>query len=216
MGEKIDKFIEQCKDALTAEGVEVRLSNADLIEFAPGETCSGYFEDTDPEHPIFAVACGRPLEKWFPIFVHEYCHFEQWRDRREWWNTFKFEDGLEYLDHLIEHFNGERELSPEEVTFYSLRQAEVEIDCERMVLRKIAEQGLPIDPEDYAKKANSYITYYYVMPTLRGWCRGKRPYEVPEIFDAMPSQINLTDEEYGELGQSLLEVYREHCLHALS
>jgi len=210
----IKKFIAYAEAAMSKAGVTVKLPGTDLIEFSPGELCSGYFTDEDPKNPEFVVATGRPPDKWFPIFVHEFCHFEQWRDRNDWWETFKLADGSEPLDAAIEHFAGNLDLTPEQVIDYCVLQAQVEIDCERRVLAKIAEHNLPIDAKLYAKWANSYIAYYYAMPSLQGWCNGERPYDVAEIIEAVPAHLDLTDADYFALADKLLPIYRERCLHA--
>ena len=188
------------------------LQDSELIEFRPGEFCSGYFED-DAEKVVFACAMKRDWRLWFPIFVHEFCHFEQWRDRREWWESLKIGD-LEGLDLALEHWAGKREATPTEVIAWCMMSAEAELDCERRVLAKIAAHGFPIDPKEYAKKANSYVAYYYAMPELRGWCNGERPYEVPEIMALMPEHLNLSEHEYWNLAARAMGLYRDHCLHA--
>ena len=212
--DEIADFILLAQTALEAAGVKIVMPASDLIEFEPGEKCSGYFSDEDPDEPVFAVATGRPVSKWFPVFVHEFCHFEQWRDRRDWWNTFLMEDGNEPLDHVLEHWAGERDLSAEEVLDYCILQAEVEIDCEKRVLKKIEEHNLPIDPKHYARMANSYIAYYYAMPLLGGWCNGERPYDVEEILNAVPDHLDLQEADYFGMAEELLDVYRARCLHA--
>lgn len=44
---------------------------------ADGDKCQGYFSDTQR---VIKVAGGCPVEEWFPVLLHEYRHFTQWRD----------------------------------------------------------------------------------------------------------------------------------------
>lgn len=208
----IKTFIECAKEEMEESGVKVLLFDEPLIEYTPGNFCSGYFEDDDENDRVtFACATARPQEAWFHVFVHEFCHFQQWRDRRDWWDGLKF-DGYEGLELAIEAWNGEREASLTEIIQWCMASAEAEIDCERRVLEKIGKYKLPIDPKMYAKKANSYVAYYYAMPELRGWCNGERPYEVKEIMDMMPDHMDLTDRDYWSIAAKAMDLYRARCL----
>jgi len=210
---EIQAFVDDATVRLKAAGVKIDLQDVDRLEYQPGMFCSGYFDDDIEGEVVFAVAVGRPWEKWFPIFVHEFCHFEQWSDDREAWEGFKHGD-QEPVDIAIEYYKGERDdIDDETAKQYCLESVRWEHDCEKRVLKKIEELGLPLDPKDYAKKANSYVTYYYAMPTLRGWCNGERPYEVKEIMAEMPDHMNLTDEEYFALADRVMSHYRSRCLH---
>ena len=207
---QVRRWVEQAKIALRKSGAKVILQDSDLLEYTPGNYCSGYFEGADS--PEFACATGRPWEAWFPIFVHEYCHFEQWRDRRDWWDSLLF-DGQEGLELAIEAWSGKIQATTTQIAYWCMTSAAAEIDCEKRVLKKISEHGLPINVRNYAKKANSYIAYYYAMPELGGWCNGERPYEVPAIMDLMPDHLDLTDREYWGLAVKTMDLYRDHCLH---
>lgn len=209
----LQTWMENAKRELEAAGVATHFPETDLLEYRPGVFCSGYFEDDDPTKPKFGVAVGRHWEKWFPIAVHEFCHFQQWRENREWWDSLKFE-GKEGLDLAIEAWEGKIEATPTQIIMWCMSSAEAEYDCERRALQAIRDQGLPIDPVDYAKKANSYITYYYAMPELKGWCNGERPYEVPELMDLMPGHLLDRPVLYWDLACQAMDLYREHCLHA--
>lgn len=203
--------MKMAKDQLEAAGVTVRLPETDFVDLGDGEVCSGYFDDQDPEEgPVFACATGRDPEKWFPIFVHEFCHFEQWNSRPDWWASLKF-DGKEGLDLVLEHWAGKRALSPTEVVRYCLTSAECELDCERRVLRKIEKSRLPIDEKHYARSANSYITFYYAMPELRAWYK-RRPYEIEEVLELMPDHLDLSHLEYWELTTKAMPFFRRHAV----
>ena len=210
---EVRTWVEEAKQALLDEGVTVILQDSEYLEYRPGEFCSGYFVDDYKGKTIFACAMKREWETWFLTFVHEFCHFEQWRDHREWWNKHKI-GSREGLDLALEHWQGEREATSTQVIMWCMLSAETELDCERMVVEKIATHGFPIDTAEYAKKANSYITYYYAMPELRGWCNGDSPQDIPEILAMMPDHLELSPHEYWDLAARAMDLYREHCLHA--
>lgn len=209
----VEAWVYDAKQTLIEAGVTLDLQDVPLLEYSPGQFCSGYFDDEiEPGKVMFACAMKRPWTGWFPVFVHEFCHFEQWRDCRDWWNGLKFGDH-EGADLAIEAWEGKREATPTQIIHWCLTSAVAEIDCEKRVLAKITEHGFPLDPKEYAKKANSYVTYYYAMPELRGWCNGERPYEVQAIMDLMPDHMDLTDRDYWNLAIQAMDLYREHCLH---
>lgn len=211
--EAVKRWVSSAKDQLREAGVIVLLKDEELLEYSPGQYCSGYFEDDPAEdRAVFAVSVGRPWQEWFPIFIHEFCHFEQWRDRREWWDGLKI-DGQEGLELAIQAWAGKIEATPTQIIHWCRTSAVAEYDCERRVIETIKKHGLPVDCRRYAKKANSYITYYYAMPELGGWCNGDRPYEVNAIMDLMPDHLDLQDHEYWELATKVMDLYRKHCLH---
>lgn len=43
------------------------------------------------------------------------------------------------------------------------------LDCERRALAAIAEYDLPIDPADYARRANAYVHFYSHVAKTRRW-----------------------------------------------
>lgn len=190
----------------------VRLPETDFVELGDGEKCSGYFDDRDPQDGVvFACATGRDYTKWFPIFVHEFCHFEQWKERPEWWNSLKF-NGEEGLDVVLRYWSGRAALSPTEVVYYCMTSAGCEADCERRTLSKIRQHGLPIDAAKYAKEANSYITFYYAMPELKSWYKKKRPYEIEEVINLMPEHLDLEPLDYWRLATKAMRFFRRHAI----
>lgn len=199
------EFLDHIRPQLEAEGITCRFEENMWVYCEPGieeSRCSGFF---DSDAKVLAVAMGKP--NWFGILVHEYCHFEQWRDRPEWWATLYVEDGKETLDVLMEVFYEGRELDEDTIYKYAMTSADVELDCEKRVLAKIAELDLPLDPAEYARAANSYVTFYHVMPKLRGWCGKVSPYMVPEIVAEMPD--HMSDVDYAKLAEDNLDLYRQ-------
>lgn len=209
------QFIRNARRELKNADVKIWMPKTRKINLGDNNYCGGYFDASD-DGRNFAVATGKTINKWFQIFVHEYCHFEQWRDRREWWES-QMVDGADPLDTVLEQFNPNstaKKISKKKITECCLMSARLEYDCERRVLDKIKEHDLPVDPKKYAQAANSYVTYYYAMPELRSWCNGKAPYNVPEIMAAMPTHMDLTDKDYFALAKKVMQLYRDHCVHA--
>ena len=103
-------------------------------------------------------------------------------------------------------YYGTRKLDMETQKKYARMQGGLELDCERRALVLAEKFDLPIDRKEYAKAANAYITFYYGMHELKGWCGVQSPYEVPEILDAMPDTMDGVD--YDALAMKTLDLYR--------
>jgi hypothetical protein len=201
-------WVKSAISKLKKSGVVVDLPDTNLLEYSPGQFCSGFFED---EEPKLACATGRGFDIWFPIFVHEYCHFEQWKYNRKWWDGHLI-DGREGLDLAIEAWSEGRDVPLTQIVHWCMSSASAEIDCERRVIEKIKSEDLPIPVKEYARKANSYIAFYYAMPELKSWCNGDRPYDVDAIMEMMPDHMELSHKDYWGLAHKAMDLYREHCL----
>ena len=77
-----EEFVEYVKGQLEEHGVRTEFSPEKWVyvlgeERTQENRCSGYFDDTNK---FMAVAMGK--KNWLQIMLHEYCHFEQWRDAK--------------------------------------------------------------------------------------------------------------------------------------
>jgi hypothetical protein len=70
-------------DAVSASYISKALAELISAEFSikmsPNESIGGYFDD---ETKTFSVRTGKDFDIWFPTFIHEYCHFLQWRENK--------------------------------------------------------------------------------------------------------------------------------------
>jgi hypothetical protein len=73
---------------------------------------------------------------------------------------------------------------------------DTEWDCELRAVARIHEYDLPIDAQEYSQKANAYILFYNWVALTRQWYpKGFAPYQIPELYRAMPDVIS-PDREY--------------------
>ena len=200
------QFITDANHVLKKNGIAYEFIATDEISFDGEDSCCGYFDANDKK---LVVAIGKPLDEWFDVFVHEYCHFEQWTEGIDLWNKCVLREGVDALDDILQHFKGELELTPEQVDEYLHVTAQLERDCELRVLAKAEQYGLPIDINQYAKEANSYIVFYYAMKELKSWCKTP-PYEIDEILAVMPSYIDGVDHK--ALAAEHIDLYKTHCV----
>jgi hypothetical protein len=172
-----------------ASGVQLILGEGARVPYPNGEAvlCSGYF--TDRPTPVLATGMGGPWADAFPVLLHEFAHMNQWREGIPEWAAL-FDDGVEAAD-WIDHW-----LAGQDVPIDRLQRAfraarAIEMDCEKRVLRHIARDGLPLDPIEYAQKANAYVLFYHWAEQHRAWYPATKqpPYRTPEIWSQAPTTL---------------------------
>jgi hypothetical protein len=92
----------------------------------------------------------------FENFIHEYCHFLQWKDKSD-----IYSDGLINLLLLDLYCEGKNATFTEE-QLWAIQ--ELELDCEKRVLELNKKFKLGIDEDRYIRETNAYIySYRYSM-----------------------------------------------------
>ena len=199
-------LLEKIKADAKKHNVELFLPNTDKVLYM-GIECNGYFIDRIPK---LAVACGKDESIWKPILIHEYCHMKQWIENDLAWTNNKISDSIEAVDLLDLWINNQIELSEKQLKDYIERAIIVEHDCEQRVLNMNRELSLGLNEKEHTQKSLSYILFYHLIKRHRIWYKSdKTPYELPEVYKKMPTDINydvLNPEE------SLLKILEKHCL----
>jgi len=95
----------------------------------------------------------------FEYFIHEYCHFKQWKEQSE---VFKNGQANWLLFDLFLNNKFDRFTKAQLLTIQKL-----ELDCDSKVLEEVRKYNLPIDTRKYAKESNSYIYSYNIIYELR-------------------------------------------------
>ena len=209
---KLDKvsrnFIKKTIKQANRLGVRVSLLNERKVRYTEeGEDAgysNGYFCDEDME---LAVACKQSFKQWFKVFVHESSHMDQWHEGDPDWDTVNF-CGIDSGSILDLWLNHHVELDEKQLTKILKPSVYVELDCERRTIKKIIKNKLPLDPAEYAKRANAYVWFYLVMPHTRKWYKiGKEPYNNKRIVKYMPAHLNMN---YEEVPYEIVELYRKN------
>lgn len=200
-------FVDSTLIEMEQKGVKVNLDEANPYVLLNGNLqCNGYFTD----HPelVFACGAGKDFDRWFPIYVHEYGHFTQWRDNiPEWTNVWV--DGL-YYDNFLEQWLGYRQMrfAPWKVAKFIQAGIALEADCERRVIKLIQEHDLPIYAPIYAQKANAYVHFYNYIEANRKWYEvGREPYNLPEVWQ----HFNTTIDDDFSSNEKYMELYAKYC-----
>lgn len=117
----------------------------------------------------------------FELFIHEYCHYLQWKERRRYYNNlingcnivFDWLDGTFFKKNILKYA-------------FDL-VIELEWDCERRAVELIKKYDLDVDIERYCRTANTYILFYHIVRETRKWSKGGL--YTPSLIKSMPNEI---------------------------
>ena len=162
-----NKFIAKAITELLEDDFSIRLPMTRSIDGKYG----GWFND-DKTQKEFVVAMKRDCS--FEIFVHEYCHYLQWKHHRRF-----FTKKAKGCDVVFNWLDGKR--YSKKAVSQGIRDAiELEWHCETLVLQTIKRYKLDIDVDNYVRGANCYLFFYHTIEKLRAWCNNSRsPYSKP-------------------------------------
>lgn len=197
-----EQFLEYVRESCEKNGVEFIVTDNSRVHYS-NIACNGFFDpdipvDIKAEHivektdfkstakdvrAVLAFSTGGKTEKEaLELLAHEFCHLCQYVEKSPLWisqeimSTFdRWLNGEDFEDKVLRQ-------SWEKIVM-------LEADCERRVFKLAKELNLNIDPESYARNANSYLYFY-------SWCLDNRqwyvnaPYQIKEITDAMPNKIH--------------------------
>lgn len=201
------RFISYAIMELLDAEVTIHLAQEEFVhEPSDGIECNGFFSDNEP--PEFYCALGKPFDDWFYIFIHEFCHFEQWRERIPlWFDT----EGQEIEAKYFNWITGELELSKRTAKKYMQIMRALELDCEKRATEKMKEFKIQIDIEEYTKRCNAYVFFYNYTLLRRKWYSSgtyPEPYRVPEILAIMPSTFL---DNYDKMPKGYPELVDKYC-----
>lgn len=170
-------FITKVVRDLLSHGFAVHLHNKDNID-----GYGGWF-GTDIGEEEFVVAMKHHMS--FEIFIHEYCHFLQWKYDRKFWD-----DSSEYYDVLFDWIKDPNLEIPEETLNRSLHTIiSIEHDCEKRVLKLVKNNPIEnFDLDKYIRAVNAYLWSYHINKELRQ--SPKNPIYSERVLPHMPNVFN--------------------------
>lgn len=127
------------------------------------------------------IATGGETANWLQVFLHETCHLDQRLERPKWFDAC--DKLVTELDKWLSNEKGARDISWNDIA----KIVELEHDCEARSLQKIKDFGLPINLEEYAQKANSYLSSYANTFNDRKW--DSAPYTDPKRWKAYDKEL---------------------------
>lgn len=173
---KNDKnFLDYAFAECEKKGFKIIFSNSKFV-LLDECNCSGFFDEAGKQ---IQIATQKPFKEYFPIFVHEFCHFKQWSEKEPLYTGITTQ-GKDMWDWLEGEELPIRELR-KSIKSYQL----MEFDCEKRTVQMMDKFNLSIDKSLYIKTANTYILYYSTLEQTREWYKTP-PYKFQEIVDLMP------------------------------
>jgi hypothetical protein len=190
-------------------GVKVAAVPGRHVVYA-GQPCSGYFVDIP--QPLLAFHLDGSDA--FSVLVHEACHMEQWHLNCKVWRESWIVPGIGSEDLVFLWTDREIEFKPRQLKRMIRLSVNLELDCERRaarLLRQINKQfpDQRIDTQDYIRKGNAYLMFWFMVAKARQWYPiGKRPYELPEVYEEFPASFNM---DYTKLPRKYERIFRKYC-----
>ena len=202
------KLITDTCERASMHGIQVRML-AD--PFIMGKY-NGQFNEDDPENPFLEVACGKPINEWGAVFLHESCHMDQCIEKVPAWTNQMVTPEYDSMTFLTFWMDGLVELNPKQLEDYIRRSLTVEWDCERRSLEKMKGYDLPINSMEYAQKANSYIWFYrcWLMEKRRWYKPGQEPWNNRKIWPKLAGFLHPTAGGYMDPPSAVQRLYDEN------
>lgn len=188
----MDTFIKQCIMEMLNNGVNIYLIQKKRL---PGNY-GGWFGDDPLE---FRIAVDHDL--YFALFCHEYSHFLQYKEDREFWDKYSQSNTDLFSWLKLDRYWSKTidEAVKDAIT--------LEHDCERRALALIKENSLPINRKYYAQCANAYLWSYHFVRKFRQW--SSQPLYTPDITDNMPGKLMHVEHylDYNNFNKDLEKLY---------
>jgi hypothetical protein len=176
-------FILKCTKQLLEHGFAVMLHRKTDINGYGG------WLSTDDNEKELVVALDHHMG--FEIFIHEYCHFLQWKYDRQLWDK-----SMLTYDVLFDWINFPSlkycaDIKDCTFTNEQLDQSlhdilEIEHDCEKRVLKLVANNPIEnFDTDKYIRAVNAYLWSYHTNKELRK--RPKNPIYSERLLENMPN-----------------------------
>ena len=205
-------FISKCTRALLLSGFSVLLHKKTNLD-----GYGGWFGAEEGEKE-FVVALDHHMG--FETFVHEYCHYLQWKHDRALWNK-----SMSTYDILFDWINFPSLKYSEDIkdctyTDDQIDQSlhdiiELEHDCEKKALKLLQNNPIEdVDLDKYVRAVNAYLFHYHINRALRR--RPKNPIYSESVLFHMPNVFHADLNYYLDSGnitepmkEALLREYEE-------
>ena len=115
---------------------------------------ANYFSVENDKNPVFTINyfdSNLDME----IFIHEYCHFLQWKTYTKIWH-----DGLAAINHADAWTEGEIPYC--DISHIHAIQ-KLELDADKRAVKLIEKHKLSVDVPSYIKHSNAYVLSYFSM-----------------------------------------------------
>ena len=195
LNKNVRAFINHVKGHCKEVGIKCDIRPVKYLVLSGNIRCSGYF----CEETMRLVVAGKSKD-WLGVLAHEYAHLTQWQDK----NTNIWQTGSTGVTHLDDWLGGKKIRSIKKAIQQS---RDLELDNEKRTVKLIKKWKLPIDLNDYIKKANAYLQFYNYMRISRRWSKpNNSPYSNKAIYEVMPPNFRMN---YNKMAEKYLKLYKE-------
>lgn len=142
----LEHFVGQCIRDMVSSGVTIEITRRKNFS----NYSHSYFTESNGVVPNFRINYFKnDFDFYIPVFLHEYCHFLQWKNK-----SIYFIEGIKSTEQYYKWLNHQQE----EVDIKDLRNIQkMELDCDRRAIKIINKYELDIDLQQYIQESNSYI-----------------------------------------------------------
>lgn len=192
----VKRFRKHVKRVCDEYDVTLDLRRAEKVKVSANIKCTGYF---DGEERRLVVAMNHKDS--LGILVHEFCHLMQYIEYTEgkfrlWGTATK---ALAKIDAWLE---GEPITNLARNIGYA---RSLELDNEKRTVAMIKKWQLPIDLDDYIRKANAYVLSYNWVHKKRRWSVPPHtPYNTPLVYNGMSNKFNM---KYSHMSRRIQELF---------
>lgn len=195
---KVKEFIGTAIGNMISDGIKITIIPEHSFKDPDNVMVAGCFNFQDK---AFFSCTGR--KDWLEIFVHEYCHYLQWKN-----GYFKNSDEGLFWGWL----DGE-EVDRDFLLSSAHFCQKCESDNEKKVVKIIKKYDLPIDINLYIKKANAYILFYNLALKFRKFYScGKSPYENKKILEKIDGTKIVSGENMKRVPDWFEEIVVKECM----
>lgn len=141
-----ESFVGHCIKDMISSGVTIEITRRKNMS----SHAHSYFTESNGVVPNFRVNYFKnDFNFYLPTFIHEYCHFLQWKNK-----SVYFTKGIKSTERYYKWLGGETE----DVDISDLRNIQkMELDCDRRAIKIIKKNSINIDLQQYIQESNSYI-----------------------------------------------------------
>ena len=205
----VESFLFDLSLEVSRQGGHLLLTDREYVRHPKsGIMMNGYYSSGRPRKLV--VATKKKFTSWLPVLVHESCHLDQDLEGSTVWRDLIVAPWQKDAHELIfEAIQKPEEFDDGDLSDFIRRVQAVERDCEERAVAKIDLWNLPIDEEEYIRRANSYLWYFAMLPELRMWYpTGREPYNNPDVWKNCPNHFA---GDYSVVPRPLEEAYIQYC-----
>jgi hypothetical protein len=155
--------------------------------------CSGLFYFDAEDRPIIKIGTNgfKKTEDWAGLLIHEYCHFEQWKNNAKAW--VDYDDSDISLEEILKY--------PEKFKDHIVKLIRLELDCEKRSV-KIIKRNQLFDAGNYINNANAVLFKYVCLYHFGQWPQ-KSIYS-KGIVRALPFKLLRSVDDYLNFDKKIL------------